>query len=64
MKRAIGLAAIIVVLFAAPASADVTVTDRGIDGTPMTTFFLLAIAGVAIMSAVAALIMGRKRPPS
>jgi uncharacterized protein YcnI len=38
--------------------------DQGVDGTSTATFALLALGGLALMGAVAALVMGRSRVPS
>ena len=38
--------------------------DDGADGTEPATFVALALGGVALMAALAALIMARSRPPA
>ena len=48
------------------AAAETVVThahDDGVDGTDLVVFLALFIGGLAIMAAVAALVMGRKRIP-
>jgi uncharacterized protein YcnI len=47
----------------ATAAADVDPDDDAENGTDTITFVALFVAGAALIAAVAALIMGRKRPP-
>jgi uncharacterized protein YcnI len=46
------------------ASAPADPSDEGADGTGTATFVALALGGVALVAALAALIMGRKRLPA
>lgn len=62
IRRACVIAAVSVVLFATPAFA-VTGPDAS-DGAEPLAFVAVIVAGVALVGAVAALIMGRKRPPA
>ena len=49
---------------AAASSSESDSDDDGEDGTDTATFVALALGGVALVAALAALIMGRKRVPA